>query len=218
VGFTPANAFFVGNNVAVVAAPAALTDNSWHHWAAVSDKTADTVTLYRDGKVVASGTSALNFSGSTRTVTIGARATGAGTADGFFPGGINNVRVWKTALGIDQVRNGRTTLLVGPGNSSLGLELPFDTLPTADMSGVYLEQREGTALPTSVAETESFPVQASSIQSGFALPDLATVPAASPSGYHGWTLRSRLRIDVAGTYTFFCSLPAGMQMQVNARK
>jgi hypothetical protein len=218
VGFTPANAFFVGNNVAAVAAPAALTDNSWHHWAAVNDKTANTVTLYRDGKVVASGNAALNFSGSTQTVTIGARATGAGTADGFFPGGINNVRVWKTALAIDQIRSGRTTLLVGTGNASLGLELPFDTLPTSDMAGVYIEQREGTTRPTSVSDTESFPVQASSIQSGFVLPDLATVPAASPSGYHGWTLRSRLRIDVAGTYTFRMSGGDGGRLFIDGNR
>jgi hypothetical protein len=217
-GFTSGNAFFLTNNGVTVAAPAALTDNSWHHWAAVNDKTANTVTLYRDGKVVASGNQALNFSGSSQTVTVGARATGAATADGFFPGGLNNLRVWKTALGIDQVRSGRSTLLVGPGNASLGLELPFDTLPTADMAGVYIERREGTTLPTSVADTASFPVQASSIQSGFALPDLATVPAAGPAGYHGWTLRSRLRADVAGTYTFRVSGGDGAQLFIDGNR
>lgn len=217
-GFTSGNAFFLTNNGVTIAAPAALTDNSWHHWAAVNDKTANTVTLYRDGKVVASGNQALNFSGSTQTVTIGARATSVATADGFFPGGINNVRVWKTALGIDQIRSGRATLLVGPGNASLGLELPFDTLPTADMAGVYIERREGTTLPTSVADTASFPVQASSIQSGFALPDPATVPAAGPAGYYGWTLRSRLRADVAGTYTFRVSGGDGAQLFIDGNR
>jgi hypothetical protein len=107
---------------------------------------------------------------------------------------------------------------VGPGNSSLGLELPFDSLPNADMPGVYLEKREGTTLPTSVADTESFPVQASSIQSGFVLPDLAPVPAASPSGYHGWTLRSRLRIDVAGTYTFRMSGGDGGRLFIDGNR
>ena len=217
-GFTSGNAFFLTNNGVTVAAPAALTDNSWHHWAAVNDKPANTVTLYRDGKVVASGNQALNFSGSTQTVTIGARAIGAATADGFFPGGLNNLRVWKTALGIDPVRSGRTTLLVGPGNASLGLELPFDTLPTADMPGVYIERREGTTLPTSVADTASFPVQTSSIQSGFALPDSAAVPAAGPAGYYGWTLRSRLRIDVAGTYTFRVSGGDGAQLFIDGNR
>ena len=217
-GFTSGNAFFLTNNGVTVAAPAALTDNSWHHWAAVNDKTANTVTLYRDGKVVGSGNQALNFSGSSQTVTIGARATGAATADGFFPGGLNNLRVWKTALGIDQVRSGRSTLLVGPGNASLGLELPFDTLPTADMAGVYIERREGTTLPTSVVDTESFPVQSSSIQSGFALPDPATVPAAGPAGYYGWTLRSRLRADVAGTYTFRVTGGDGAQLFIDGNR
>lgn len=217
-GFTAANAFFVGNNGVTVAAPAALTDNSWHHWAAVNDKTANTVTLYRDGKVVFSGNQALNFSGSTQTVTVGARATGGATADGFFPGGINNVRVWKTALAIDQVRSGRATLLVGPGNSSLGLELPFDTLPTADMAGVYIERREGTTRPTSVADTASFPVQTSSIQSGFVLPELTTVPAADSSVHYGWTLRSRFRIDVAGTYTFRVSGGDGAQLFIDGNR
>ena len=217
-GFTSGNAFFLTNNGVTVAAPAALTDNGWHHWAAVNDKTANTVTLYRDGKVVASGNQALNFSGSSQTVTIGARATGAATADGFFPGGLNNLRVWTTALGIDQVRSGRTTLLVGPGNASLGLELPFDTLPTADMAGVYIERRGGTTLPTSVVDTQAFPVQASSIQSGFALPDPETVPEAGPAGYYGWTLRSRLRADVAGTYTFRVSGGDGAQLFIDGNR
>ena len=48
-GFTATNAFFLSNNGTTVTAPASLTDDSWHHWAAVNDKTANTVTLSRDG-------------------------------------------------------------------------------------------------------------------------------------------------------------------------
>ena len=81
-----------------------------------------------------------------------------------------------------------------------------------------IERREGTTLPTSVADTASFPVQASSIQSGFALPDPATVPAAGPAGYYGWTLRSRLRADVAGTYTFRVTGGEGAQLFIDGNR
>lgn len=217
-GFTAANAFFVSNNGTTVAAPAALTDDSWHHWAAVNDKAANTVTLYRDGKVVASGNQPLAFSGSSETVTVGARATGPGTADGFFAGGINNLRVWRTALGVDQVRTGLATVLVGSGNPTLGLEIPFDTLPAADLAGVQIERRVGTTFPTSVADTLAFPVQSRAIQSDFTFPDRTAVPAASAAGYYGWTLRSRLRIDRAGVYTFQVSGGDGVQLFIDGRR
>ena len=212
-GFTAGNAFFLTNNGTTVAAPSALTDSSWHHWAAVNDKSANTVTLYRDGKVVATGNQALNFSGTTQVVCVGARANGS-NAEGFFPGGINNLRLWKTALSIDQVRSARSTMLVGTGDASLGLELPFDTLP-ADMSGVYLERRKGTPLPASVADTESFPVQARSTQAGFSLPSTGTVPAASSAGYYGWTLRSRLHLPTAANYTFHFHPGDGGQLLID---
>jgi hypothetical protein len=208
----------VSNNGTTVAAPAALTDDSWHHWAAVNDKAANTVTLYRDGKVVASGNQPLAFSGSSETVTVGARATGPGTADGFFAGGINNLRVWRTALGVDQVRTGLATVLVGSGNPTLGLEIPFDTLPAADLAGVQIERRVGTTFPTSVADTLAFPVQSRAIQSDFTFPDRTAVPAASAAGYYGWTLRSRLRIDRAGVYTFQVSGGDGVQLFIDGRR
>ena len=217
-GFTAANAFFVSNNGTTVAAPAALTDDTWHHWAAVNDKTANTVTLYRDGKLVASGSQALTFSGSSQTVTVGARASGPGTADGFFAGGINNVRVWRTARGMDLIRAGLATAVVGSGNPTLGLEIPFDSLPVADLAGVQIERRVGTAFPTSVADTLAFPVQSSAIQAGFTFPDTAAVPAASAAGYYGWTLRSRLRIDRPGVYTFQVSGGDGVQLFIDGRR
>ena len=197
-GFTAGNAFFLTNNGTTVAAASALTDSSWHHWAAVNDKSANTVTLYRDGKVVATGNQALNLSVNTQAACVGARANW-NKAEGFFPGGINNVRVWKTALSIEQIRSARSTVLVGTGNASLALELPFDTLPT-DRSGVYMEQRVGTPLPASVADTESFPVKQLIVGNTFFLPGVN--PAASPAGYYGWTMRSRLYVSTAGNYTF----------------
>jgi hypothetical protein len=217
-GFNAANGFFVSNNGTTVAAPAALTDDSWHHWAAVNDGTANTVILYRDGKQVAAGNPALNFSGSSRTATVGARATGAGAADGFFAGGINNVRVWKTAIGVGQVRTGLATMVMGSGNPTLGLEIPFDALPGADFAGVQIERRVGTAFPTSVADTTAFPLQSRAIQPDFAFPAKTAVPAAGAAGYYGWTLRSRLRIDRAGVYTFQIRGGDGVELYIDGRR
>ena len=200
-GFTAGNAFFLTNNGVTVAAPAALTDNSWHHWAAVNDKNSNTVTLYRDGKVVASANQALDFSGSTQTVCVGARIDGS-AAEGFFPGGINNLRVWKTALSIDQIRGARSTMIEGAGNALLGLELPFDTVVrNTNPNHVYLERRKGGPAPTSFAATEGFVVEDRTTASGFTLPSPAP-KGTSPYGYYGWTLRSKLKIDVQANYTF----------------
>jgi len=217
-GFNAANGFFVSNNGTTVAAPAALTDDSWHHWAAVNDGTANTVILYRDGNQVASANLTLNFSGSSQTVTVGARATGAGAVDGFFAGGINNVRVWKTAIGVGLVRRGLATMVVGSGNPTLGLEIPFDALPAADFAGVQIERRVGTAFPTSVADTTAFPLQSSAIQPDFTFPAKTAVPAASAAGYYGWTLRSRLRIDRAGVYTFQIRGGDGVELFIDGRR
>ncbi|MEY4245551.1 MAG: hypothetical protein RLZZ245_3136, partial [Verrucomicrobiota bacterium] len=213
VGFTAANEFFVSNNALSVKAPAGWTDGSWHHWAAVNDKTANTVTLYRDGKLVVSVNSALNFSGSTQTATIGARANGD-DEEGFFPGGVNNVRVWKTALGIDRVRSARNTIVMGGGQADLALEMPFDTPPAAAMTGVYVERREGSLKPATVADAldpATFPVAASGVQSGFSF----LKPPAGSGPYYGWTMRSRLRIDVAGNYTFAIDGGDGGQLWID---
>jgi hypothetical protein len=213
-GFTASNAFFLSNNGITVTAPASLTDDSWHHWAAVNDKTANTVTLYRDGTVVAQGSTALNFSGN-QVVTIGARANGA-SAEGFFPGGVNNVRVWKTALPVEQIRNLIPTVQVGPGNTALGLEMPFDTVPTATTSGVYLERRKGGPSPSSVADTSGFTVEDRSVVSGFSLPFTWVLPAATgPAGYYGWTLRSKLTIDTTANYKFKFYAVAGGQLRID---
>jgi hypothetical protein len=212
-GFTATNAFFLSNNGTTVTAPASLTDDSWHHWAAVNDKTANTVTLYRDGKVVGQGSTALNFSGN-QVVTIGARANGA-SAEGFFPGGVNNVRVWKTALPVEQIRNLIPTVQVGPGNTALGLEMPFDNVPTATTSGVYLERRKGGPSPSSVADTAGFTVENRSVANGFSLPSTSAVPAAGPSGYYGWTLRSKLTIDTTANYQFKFFAQSGGQLRID---
>ena len=212
-GFTSGNAFFLSNNGVSVQAPAGWTDGSWHHWAAVNDMAANTVTLYRDGKVVASGTQALTFSGSTQTVAIGARANGS-AVEGFFPGGVNNVRVWKTALGINRVRSARTTIVMGGGQADLGLEMPFDTPPVAEMPGVYVERREGSQTPATVADAldpATFPVATKGMQDGFSFP----APPAGSGPYYGWTMRTRLRIDVAANYTFGMSGGDGGQLWID---
>ncbi|NIP93231.1 MAG: hypothetical protein GWO24_07145, partial [Akkermansiaceae bacterium] len=47
-------------------------------------------------------------------------------AEGFFPGGINNVRIWKTALGTEEIHSSRTEIQVDSADPDLALELPFD--------------------------------------------------------------------------------------------
>ena len=147
-GFTSSNLFFLSNNAVTVTKVLGNNtpplDNSWHHWAAVNDTAANTVTLYRDGKVVAERDTALIFSGD-QVVTVGARANGA-SAEGYFPGGINNVRVWKTALPIEKVRSVRARIQVGSGDPDLGLELPFDDHHPLTGSREFTTSSEGNAV------------------------------------------------------------------------
>ncbi len=217
-GFNASGAFAVSDSVNAVVAPVALSDHSWHHWAVVSDMTADTVTLYRDGRVVAGPQSpALNLSG-TASIMVGARQQeDGGSAEAFFAGGLNNLRIWRTALSKAKVRSARSQHLIGAGNAALALELPFDLLPQLS-SGVYIERRRGTAEPDSVADTETFALEDASIQAGFTLPDESSVPAAdAATGYYGWTLRSQLQIERAGIYRFWMTAGDGGRLLIDGR-
>ena len=211
-GFRADGAFFLGNNQVSAAALASFSDNSWHHWAAVNDHVSNTITLYRDGKPIHRESPAMSYQERDRIVTIGARADGAG-AIGFFAGGINNVRFWRRALGLQQIRQSLSTVLIGPpqqGLTDLSLEVPFDTLPKGS-AGVYVEQVKGSTQPNSVADTAAFPVEKSYISPGLSVPNYTDVPA----GNYGWNFRTRLNVAAGGEFVFHVRAAAGSQLFID---
>ena len=213
VGFRASGAFFLDNNQISAAASASFTDSSWHHWAAVNDRAGNAITIYRDGKPIHRQSPAMSFSGN-GVVTIGARANGA-SADGFFAGGINNVRVWRSALSKPRVRTSLATILMGASQADLALEIPFDSLPKGT-GGIYVEQVKGTTQPTSVAGTQAFAVEKSYVSTSFAVPSTAQVPAGSAAGgYRGWNFRTRLSVPAGGNFTFHVHAVGGSQFFVD---
>ena len=144
VGFDPnnSNAFFITNNAQTYSAPAALTDYDWHFWAAVYDDTDSTLTLYQDGREISRETvTGMNVSypvAEFGTVGfLGARPTEFGAAEGFFAGGVNNVRCWRTARTRADIRNSMNTLEIGAaGAPDLGWEVTFDTPPSVPLVDV----------------------------------------------------------------------------------
>ena len=148
VGFSQSNGFFLNNNSISVEAPAAYTDTSWHHWAAVNDRVANTITLYRDGKVVKpiippTGSLAV-YSG------MGVVTLGGGTTGVFFAGGLNNVRLWKKVMSLASIRDSLKTMQYGTTQPDLTLEMPFDTYTTDNptVPGQYAcVSTEGRMLP-----------------------------------------------------------------------
>jgi hypothetical protein len=211
-GFRADGAFFLSNNQVSAAALTSFSDNSWHHWAAVNDHVSNTITLYRDGKPIHRQSPAMSYQERDRIVTIGARADGA-VADGFFAGGINNVRFWRRALGLQQIRQSLSTVLIGApqqGFTDLSLEVPFDTLPKGS-AGVYVQQVKGSTQPNSVADTAAFPVEKSYISPGLSVPNYAQVPA----GNHGWNFRTRLNVAAGGDFVFHVQAAAGSQLFID---
>jgi hypothetical protein len=84
---------FYGNDLDTPAYP----DTEWHHWACTYDVSTGERTIYRDGVRVARDTATGRYQGS-GALTIGRLAWW-----GHFLGLINNVRIWNSALAIEEV-------------------------------------------------------------------------------------------------------------------
>ena len=94
-----------------------ITDNTWHHVAAVVDASASTMSLYVDGVLDHSSAFAL-----ARTVDSGA-ALGLGFKPGYgehFDGVIDDVRLWSTARTAAEIREFMRTPLSGAETGLVG--------------------------------------------------------------------------------------------------
>ncbi|ETR65507.1 MAG: hypothetical protein OMM_14141, partial [Candidatus Magnetoglobus multicellularis str. Araruama] len=67
------------------------TDSEWHHWAVTFNSTTKKRYIFRDGQIVASDTSASNFTGS-GDLLIGNFVIA--TPDDYYKGKIDEFRVW----------------------------------------------------------------------------------------------------------------------------
>ena len=88
---------YADSNTIITAEPSSPETGKWHHYALVGNRTAGTMTLYRNGVLSNSGSWATNINAgsASNTLSIGCRANGANPVNGF----ISNLRVLKgTAL------------------------------------------------------------------------------------------------------------------------
>lgn len=114
-----------------------LSDNEWHHFAitvSVSGSSA-TTTIFADGSQVATATA--SFSGSLLSAssrfTVGAFPSGASSAQEFFNGRIDDIRIYNRALSSTEVT-----------------ALYENTSPTTDGLVAYLPLEEGTGTTTAI--------------------------------------------------------------------
>ncbi len=200
-GFGGDRGFFVSDGATRVSAVSGWTDEGWHHWAAVCRGNGDTnsVVLYRDGVLVQQSTAVFApFSGDGE-VTIGARPV-ADYATAFFSGGVNNVRVWGQALDRVNLSAALATSRFSNSAADLLMELPFDTVPTNSVSGVYVERLTGPAGIDTVADlAASYTLQDIYTTNNFLLPSTAAVASGNTNAWHH---RSRLVSASGGRYTF----------------
>ena len=204
-GFGGDQGFFVSDGATRVSAVPGWTDEQWHHWAAVCLGNGDTnsVALYRDGVLVKQSTAVLAPFAGDGTVTLGARAVGDyGTA--FFPGGINNVRVWGRPLDRPALYTALTTKQFSGTNPDVLLEMPFDTLPTSSTTGVHVERLSGPAGLNNVADiVVNGTLQQADTVANFTLPSTSAVPVLpSAQGTQAWHHRSRIVVATSGRYLF----------------
>ncbi len=89
-----------GTNVTSVVSNVPFNDDKWHHVACV--KNGNTILIYKDGVLTNTGADVVTSSTSNNyNLHFGAR----GTTANFFTGGLDEVRIWNTALTQTQIRD-----------------------------------------------------------------------------------------------------------------
>ncbi|MCA9293192.1 MAG: LamG domain-containing protein [Phycisphaerales bacterium] len=95
------------NGQAVVISPQAVVDGQWHHLASVRDGVSDEVRLYVDGRLagyVASANANINVS-NPLSLAIGADNHATHGLQDFFPGEIDELRIYQRALTFAEIRS-----------------------------------------------------------------------------------------------------------------
>jgi hypothetical protein len=96
-GYCATGAPIGGGNGAIVCDPTSLTPNIWTHLAVTYDGT--TLNIYRNGTQTASTPTTINPQTSTNTLQIGASQWGE-----YFPGAIDDVRIYNRALAQSEIQ------------------------------------------------------------------------------------------------------------------
>ncbi|NOY80785.1 MAG: hypothetical protein GXP31_07245 [Kiritimatiellaeota bacterium] len=102
IAFQPDNRFtfaFYGDDFDTAAA---YTDGDWHHWACVYDTSTNTRSIYRDGVLIGRNTAAEDLQIAAGEPFYIARRGGAD--QGWFPGSLDEMRVWSTARTATEIR------------------------------------------------------------------------------------------------------------------
>ncbi|NRB61332.1 MAG: choice-of-anchor D domain-containing protein [Winogradskyella sp.] len=116
-----------------------IPDDQWHHVSAIYD--GSDISLYIDGVLdnIASRLAPLHTNESFLIA-----AAGKGTISQFFRGNIDEVRVWDTALTVDQLRYIMNQEIVDNAGQVMGTELPssitkndINAIPWSDLAGYY---------------------------------------------------------------------------------
>ena len=92
-------AFGVGNPDITITSTSAINDGQWHHVAATRNNTTGAMKLFVDGALQASATGPTG----TRGAPTGLRVGGIQSGGGFFPGTLDDVRVYNYTLNASQV-------------------------------------------------------------------------------------------------------------------
>ena len=92
-------AFGVGNPDTTITSSTAINDGQWHHVAATRNNTTGAMKLYVDGILQASA----NGPTGTRAAPTGFRLGGIQSGGGFFPGTLDDVRIYNYTLNASQV-------------------------------------------------------------------------------------------------------------------
>ena len=218
VGFAPDRSFFASDGTRTASAPASLTDAAWHHWAVVNDRAANEIRIFRDGRRFVASGPALGILNTDGVVCIGATADGQGSLDPFS-GGINNLRVWPSALAETTIRSSMETSSQPGPSGDLAFQFEGDPQVGSSVQGVMVEQR--SAGLNEGSDISSWRLDRTWVRTnGLTVPLIAEVPmplAGSQDRFLGWIARSVLTIPTSGTYRFVMTSSGWSQLRVGGQ-
>lgn len=130
------------NNYSTIAAPWKPEIGRWHHVGMTFDDGKDTLTMYVDGVPVAVGIVVVSMAYSDRPLVIGADFENEQPAR-WFPGSIDEVRVWNVARTSDQIRS---SMFRVPSENEVGLvaSYSFDESPDTEIVDSSANLNHGT--------------------------------------------------------------------------
>jgi len=122
IGFRSNNQFTMDFYANALNVPGSYSDDQWHHWSCVYDKSISSPNhnrfIYRDGILIASDRTSSDFLGN------GVFEIGKYNSE-FYGGKVDEIRVWNVARSVSEIRSNMFCPLLSPP-VSLQLYLPFE--------------------------------------------------------------------------------------------